>query len=171
MSWRRCVCLGLTLSLAALSSCLSKEAPVPPTPTKQHVLILCTGNSCRSQLAEALWRHEAGERYEVQSAGTVPKGVHPLTLKVLEEIGVSTAGLRSKHVDEIDTRSLDLLITVCGSAKENCPLLPGQFRREHWPFDDPAAARGNEDEVMAVFRRVRDEIRERIRDFLTEYPP
>ena len=166
MNWCRRLCLGLTLSLAALSGCLSKEAPVPSTPAKQRILILCTGNSCRSQLAEALWRHEAGDRYDVQSAGTAPKGVHPLTLKVLDEIGVSTAGLRSKHVDEINTSQLDFMVTVCDNAKENCPVLIGSFRREHWPFDDPAAAKGSGEEVLPVFRRVRDQIRERIRQHL-----
>jgi arsenate reductase len=136
------------------------------TPTKkQRVLILCTGNSCRSQLAEALWRHEGGDRWEVCSAGTAPKGVHPLSLKVLQELGVETAGLRSKHVEEIDTKSLDLMVTVCGHAKENCPVLLGEFRREHWPFDDPAAT-GSEEEALPVFRHVRDQIRERIQQFL-----
>lgn len=166
MSLIRLGCLGLILSVAALSGCLSKGASVPATPTKQRVLILCTGNSCRSQLAEALWRHEAENRYEVQSAGTAPKGVNPLTLKVLEEIGVSTAGLHSKHVDEIDTRNIDLLVTVCDHAKETCPILPGNFQRAHWPFDDPAAAKGSEEEVLPVFRRARDQIRERIREHL-----
>jgi arsenate reductase len=163
-------CLGLFLSVA-LCGCLSKGAPVPATPTKQRVLVLCTGNSCRSQLAEAIWRHEAGDRYEVQSAGTAPKSVNPLTLKVLEEIGVSTAGLRSKQVNEIDTRNIDLLITVCDHAKENCPILPGNFQRIHWPFDDPAATQGSEEEVLPVFRRVRDQIRERIKQHLASEQP
>jgi len=133
---------------------------------RRKVLILCTGNSCRSQLAEALWRHEAGELWDVRSAGTAPKGVHPLSLQVLQEIGVSTEGLRSKHVSELDTTDLDLLVTVCGHAQETCPALPGQFRREHWPFDDPAAATGSAEEILAVFRRVRDQIRSRIKEYL-----
>lgn len=138
--------------------------------TKQRVLILCTGNSCRSQLAEALWRHEAGDRYEVASAGTAPKGVHPLTLRVLEEAGISTAGLRSKHVRDVDSRDFDLVITVCDSARESCPVLSGSFEREHWPFEDPAAATGSEVEVLPLFRRVRDAIRGRIRDFVRRQP-
>jgi arsenate reductase len=136
--------------------------------SRRRVLILCTGNSCRSQIAEALWRHLAGDRYEVQSAGTAPKRVHPLTVRVLDEAGIPTATLRSKHVGEIDTASLDLLVTVCDSAKESCPVLPGKFRREHWPFEDPAAAGGSEEEVLRVFRRVREEIAGRIRRFLDE---
>jgi arsenate reductase len=133
---------------------------------KPRVLILCTGNSCRSQMAEALWRHEAGGGYEVASAGTAPKGVHPLAARVLEEAGVPTAGLRSKHVRELADQSFDLVVTVCDNARESCPVWPRHARQEHWPFDDPAAAAGSGDEVLAVFRRVRDEIRARIRRHL-----
>ncbi|MCS6976268.1 MAG: arsenate reductase ArsC [Gemmatales bacterium] len=133
-----------------------------------RVLILCTGNSCRSQLAEALWRHESGGQWQVVSAGTAPKGVHPLTLRVLQEIGVSPDGLHSKHVKDIDLSALDLVVTVCDKARESCPLLPGSPRTLHWPFDDPAAATGSEEQILAVFRRVRDQIHERIRRFLAE---
>jgi arsenate reductase len=132
----------------------------------QRVLILCTGNSCRSQLAEALWRAAAGDRYEVASAGTAPKGVHSLTLRVLQEKGVPTAGLRSKHVSEFTGQPFDLVVTVCDHARETCPVWPGHRRLEHWPFEDPAAATGPEDEVLAVFRRVRDQIDRRIREFI-----
>jgi arsenate reductase len=132
----------------------------------QRVLILCTGNSCRSQLAEALWRTAAGDRYEVASAGTAPKGVHPLTLRVLEEKGVPTAGLRSKHVSEFTGQPFDLVVTVCDHARETCLVWPGHRRLEHWPFEDPAAATGAEDEVLAVFRRVRDQIARQIREFI-----
>jgi arsenate reductase len=135
---------------------------------KPRVLILCTGNSCRSLLAEALWRHEAGDRYEVASAGVAPKGVNPLTLKVLEEIGVSTTGLSSKHVEAFAGQHFDLVITVCDPARESCPVFPAPVRYEHWPFDDPPAMKGTEAEVLAVFRRVRDEIRARIRQYLAE---
>lgn len=141
---------------------------------KQHkprVLILCTGNSCRSIMAEAIWRHLAGDRYEVQSAGTHPKGIHPLTLLVLAERGIATDGLRSKSVDEVNTAQIDLLITVCDSARDNCPYLPGNFRRLHWPFDDPPAFEGNEEARLAVFRRVRDEIWAKIADFLQGEQP
>jgi arsenate reductase (thioredoxin) len=134
--------------------------------SKPRILILCTGNSCRSQLAEALWRHVAGDQYEVMSAGVVPKDIHPLTLKVLAEIGVSTTGLRSKHVDEFFGQHFDLVITVCDPARDQCPVFPGQCRHEHWPFDDPPATPGTEAEVFAAFRRVRDEIRARIEEFV-----
>ena len=133
---------------------------------KQRVLILCTGNSCRSQLAEALWRHEAGDRFEVASAGTAPTGIHPLAVRVLEEVGASAAGQYSKHVSELSGQHFDLAVTVCGHARDRCPVWPGHSRREHWPFDDPAAATGSEEEVLAVFRRVRDQIRRRIREHL-----
>src|SRR5262245_52639503 len=132
----------------------------------QRVLILCTGNSCRSQLAEALWRAAAGDRYEVASAGTAPKGVHQLTLRVLEEKGVPTAGLRSKHVSEFAGQPFDLVVTVCDHARETCPIWPGHRQLEHWPFEDPAAATRPEDEVLAVFRRVRDQIDRRIHEFI-----
>ncbi|GBD35516.1 Glutaredoxin arsenate reductase [bacterium HR36] len=133
---------------------------------RTRVLILCTGNSCRSIMAEAIWRHLAGDRYEVQSAGTHPKTVHPLALRVLAERGISTEGLWSKAVDEVDTSHLDIVITVCDSARDQCPYLPGNFQRLHWPFDDPPAYQGTEEEKLAVFRRVRDEIWEKIAEFL-----
>lgn len=136
-----------------------------PISRKPRVLILCTGNSCRSQMAEALWRHEAGDRYNVESAGTVPKEVHPLTKKVLEEAGIPADGLRSRHVANVNG-PFDVVITVCDDARDTCPVLPGAHRREHWPFRDPATAVGSEDEVLDVFRGVRDAIRARIQAFL-----
>ncbi len=138
------------------------------TPSKKRVLILCTGNSCRSILAEAIWRHLAGDRYEVVSAGTHPKGVHPLTVQVLQERGVPVAGLRSKSIHEVETDRLDLLITVCDQAREHCPYLPGDFQRLHWPFEDPASFVGTEEERLAVFRRVRDAIWEKIAEYLCQ---
>ena len=138
------------------------------TPSKKRVLILCTGNSCRSILAEAIWRHLAGDRYEVVSAGTHPKGVHPLTVQVLQERGVPVAGLRSKSIHEVETDQLDLLITVCDQAREHCPYLPGDFDRLHWPFEDPASFFGTEEERLAVFRRVRDAIWEKIAEYLRQ---
>jgi len=140
------------------------------TAPKKRVLILCTGNSCRSILAEAIWRHLAGDRYEVASAGTQPRGVHPLTLRVLAERGVSTAGLASKKIHDLDTRRLDLLVTVCDQAREQCPYLPGQFQRLHWPFEDPASFVGTDEERLAVFRRVRDAIWAKIAEFLRQAP-
>jgi arsenate reductase len=133
---------------------------------KQRVLILCTGNSCRSQLAEALWRHEAGDRWEVFSAGTDPKGINPLTGRVLKELSISLDGHRSKHVREFAGQPFDLVITVCGHAQEVCPVFPSAAQQEHWPFDDPAEAKGSEEAVLAVFRRVRDQIRKRIREYV-----
>ena len=136
--------------------------------SKPNVLFLCTGNSCRSQMGEALLRARAGDRFDVYSAGTNPKEIHPLTLRTLEEIGVSTAGLASKNVSELLGRLLvQTLIVVCDSANEECPrIFPGMRERLFWPFEDPAAAKGSEDEKMAVFRRVRDEIDARIKSWL-----
>ena len=135
---------------------------------RQRVLILCSGNSCRSQLAEALWRREAGDRWEVFSAGTEPKGINPLTGRVLKELSISLDGHRSKHLREFAGQHFDLVITACGHAQKVCPVFPGATRQEHWPFDDPATAKGSEEEVFAVFRRVRDQIRERIRAYLNQ---
>lgn len=154
------------VTVAAVGIFLSTRPQAKMKAAKPRVLILCTGNSCRSIMAEAIWRHLAGDKYEVQSAGTHPKGVHPLTLRVLAERGVSVAGLRSKSVAELDTADVDLLITVCDSARDNCPYLPGNFQRLHWPFDDPPAFQGTEEEQLAVFRRVRDEIWHKIAEFL-----
>lgn len=136
---------------------------------KKQALFLCTGNSCRSQMAEGWLRHLGGDRYEASSAGTRPQAVHPLAVRVMGEAGVDLSGHRSKSVDEFLDRDLDVLITVCGGARESCPVFLGKVKeRRHWPFDDPAAARGTEDEVVAVFRRVRDGIRARVEAFLRE---
>lgn len=128
-----------------------------PKPT---VLILCTGNSCRSHLAEGILRAVAGDLLEVASAGSKPAGqVHPLAIRVMEEIGVDISGHISKHMDEFLSRPVETVITVCGNADQACPIFPGQVNRHHWPFDDPAHATGTTEEQLAVFRRVRDEIR------------
>ena len=139
---------------------------MPFSPSRERVLILCTGNSCRSQLAEAIWRHEAGDRYEVFSAGTQPKGINPRTGVVLRELSISLDGHRSKDVREFFGQPFDLVITVCDHARETCPVFPGAKRQEYWPFDDPAAATGSEEEILTVFRRVRDQIRARIREYV-----
>ncbi|HYR58638.1 MAG TPA: arsenate reductase ArsC [Chthoniobacteraceae bacterium] len=124
------------------------------------VLILCTGNSCRSHLAEAVLRSAAGDLIRVASAGSQPAGfVHPFALRVLAEIGLDASGHRSKHLNEFLTQPVETVITVCGNADRACPAFPGQVNRYHWGFDDPAHATGTEDEQLAVFRRVRDEIR------------
>jgi arsenate reductase (thioredoxin) len=133
---------------------------------KKKVLILCTGNSARSQMAEGLFRHEGGDRYEVFSAGTRPSIVRPEAIAVLAEIGIDISRQRSKSVDEFVAQPLDLVITVCDNAKESCPVFPGRTRRLHWPFEDPAHVEGTEEERKAAFRRVRDQIGPKIRAFL-----
>ncbi len=132
---------------------------------KKRVLILCTGNSARSQMAEGLLRHDGGERFEVESAGVEPSRVRPQAVEAMREIGVDISAHRSKSVEEFAGQEFDYVITVCDNAKEQCPVFPGKTRRIHWSFDDPAAAVGDEAERLAVFRRVRDEIRERLREF------
>ena len=127
---------------------------------KPTVLILCTGNSCRSHLAEAILRAAAGDFLNVVSAGTRPAGfVHPLAVKVLAEIQIDATAHRSKSLDEFLGQPVETVITVCGRADQACPAFPGQMRRHHWPFDDPAHAEGSDEDKLAVFRRVRDEIK------------
>jgi arsenate reductase len=127
---------------------------------KPTVLILCTGNSCRSHLAEGILRTAAGDLVTVASAGSRPAGyVHPLAIKTMAEIGIDISSHRSKHMDDFLSQPIHTVITVCGNADQACPIFPGQLQRHHWPFDDPAHATGSEEEQMKVFRRVRDEIR------------
>ena len=127
---------------------------------KPTVLILCTGNSCRSHLAEGLLRAAAGDLFEVTSAGSKPAGyVHPIAIEVRKEIGIDISGHRSKSMIEFMDRDIETVITVCGNADQACPIFPGQVNRHHWPFEDPAHATGSEAEVREVFRRVRNEIR------------
>jgi len=131
-----------------------------PMTTKPSVLILCTGNSCRSHLAEGLLRAVAGDLFEVHSAGSKPAGyVHPLAIRAMQEIGIDISGHRSKSMKEFMATPIETVITVCGVADQACPIFPGQVNRHHWPFDDPAHATGTEEEQLAVFRRVRNEIR------------
>lgn len=126
---------------------------------KPLILILCTGNSCRSHLAEGLLRRALGDDFAVASAGSNPAGyVHPLAIRAMAEIGIDIAAHRSKHLNEFLDRQVETVITVCGNADQACPLFPGQMNRHHWGFDDPAHATGTEEEQMQVFRRVRDEI-------------
>lgn len=130
------------------------------THNKPTVLILCTGNSCRSHMAEGILRHAAGDILDVQSAGSKPAGdVHPQAVRVMKEIGIDISGHQSKHMNEFLSRDVETVITVCGNADQACPVFPGQVNRHHWGFDDPAHAAGSDDEKLAVFRRVRDEIR------------
>jgi arsenate reductase len=128
-----------------------------PKPT---VLILCTGNSCRSHLAEGILRAVAGDILTVASAGSKPAGqVHPMAIKAMQEIGIDISAHTSKHMKEFLGVNVDTVITVCGNADQACPIFPGQVNRHHWPFEDPAHAVGTDEEKMAVFRRVRNEIR------------
>ena len=134
---------------------------------KQRVLFVCTGNSCRSQMAEGWLRQMAGERFEVFSAGTHPAAaVHPLAVEAMREIGVDISGQRPKDVEQFVEQDFDLVVTLCDHARQSCPMFPGGKRREHWGFEDPAAATGTEEERMAVHRRVRDGIRERLEGWL-----
>ncbi len=127
---------------------------------KSTILILCTGNSCRSHLAEGILQHAAGHLVNVQSAGSKPAGyVHPKAIQVMQEIGIDISGHRSKHMDEFLQTKIDTVITVCGNADQACPIFPGQVHRYHWGFDDPAHATGTDEEILAEFRRVRDEIK------------
>ncbi len=128
--------------------------------TKPRVLILCTGNSCRSHMAEGILRAAAGDILDVCSAGSKPAGyVHPQAVAALAEIGIDISGHSSKHMNDFLARDIETVITVCGNADQACPVFPGQVNRYHWPFDDPAHATGTEEEIAGEFRRVRDEIR------------
>jgi arsenate reductase len=128
-----------------------------PKPT---VLILCTGNSCRSQMAEAILRTAAGDILNVRSAGSTPAGyVHPLAIQVMREIGIDISGNRSKPLSEFLSGHVETVVTVCGNADQACPIFPGQVNRYHWGFSDPAKATGSEAEILQAFRQARDEIK------------
>ena len=133
---------------------------------KKKLLVLCTGNSARSQMAEGLLRHEGGDRFEVYSAGTKPSRVRDEAIAVMAEIGIDISGQRSKSVDEFMGQDLDFVITVCNHAQQICPVFPGTVKRLHWPFDDPAAVQGSDEVRLAAFREVRDQIHGRIMVFL-----
>jgi len=133
----------------------------------QRVLILCTGNSARSQMAEGLLRHDARDRFEVYSAGTRPSHVRPEAIAVMRELGIDISGQRSKSVDEFAGQRFDYVLTVCDNAKESCPIFPGKTVTIHRTFEDPAALQGTEEQRLALFRRVRDEMRE----YLKGFPP
>ena len=133
---------------------------------KQRVLILCTGNSARSQMAEGLWRHLAGDRYEVFSAGTHPSQARPEAIAVMAELGIDLTDHRSKSVDEFAGQPFDLVVTVCDHARELCPVYPETTRRLHWSFPDPAAVEGSDELRLAAFRNIRDQIAAQLRAFL-----
>jgi arsenate reductase len=127
---------------------------------KPIVLILCTGNSCRSHLAEGFLRAAAGDILDVQSAGSNPAGqVHPLAIQVMQEIGIDISQHRSKHLNQFLNQKVETVITVCGNTDQVCPVFPGQVNRHHFPFYDPAKATGSEEEILKIFRQVRDEIK------------
>jgi arsenate reductase len=135
---------------------------------KPRVLILCTGNSARSQMAEGLLFHLAGDRYDVSSAGTKPSLVNPLAVQAMAERGIDIHAHRSKHLSEFLSQPFDYVITVCDDAAEQCPVFPGRAERLHWSFPDPASVTGGDLERLAVFRAVRDAIETRLRSWLAE---
>jgi arsenate reductase (thioredoxin) len=129
---------------------------------KPKVLFLCTGNSARSQMAEGFLRHMAGDRFEALSAGTDPTSLNPLAVQVMREAAIDISGQRSKSVAEFLGQPVPYVVTVCSNAREKCPIFPATFRVIHWDLEDPAAAEGTQEEKLAVFRLIRDQIRERI---------
>ena len=134
--------------------------------TKPTVLILCTGNSCRSHMAEGILKSAAGESLNVQSAGSNPAGyVHPLAIKALGEIGIDISSNTSKHMNEFLQQDVETVITVCGNADQACPVYPGQVNRFHWPFFDPAKAEGSEEDIYEKFKTVRNEIQKVFTDY------
>jgi len=130
---------------------------------KTRVLILCTGNSCRSQMAEGILRHYGKGRFDVYSAGTKPSQVNPIAIQVMKEIGIDISKHRSKHVDGLKGISFDVVITVCDNAKESCPIFPGNTKKLHWGFPDPPHSQAVTDEVVNEFRKVRDMIHEKFK--------
>ena len=133
---------------------------------KKRVLILCTGNSARSQMAEGLLKKIGGGRLEVESAGVITSFVRPQAIEAMKEIEIDISGHRSKSVEEFSGQNFDYVITVCDNAKESCPVFPGNVKRIHWSFDDPAVATGSEVEKLTLFRRVRNEISEKLSEFV-----
>ena len=136
---------------------------------KKRVLILCTGNSARSQMAEGILRSIAGDKFDVASAGVAPSRVRPEAVEAMRDIGVDISTHRSKSVDEFLEEPFDYVITVCDNAKESCPVFPGNAERIHWSFDDPAAYEGTDDEKLSEFIRVRDQIFEKLRIFFERF--
>jgi arsenate reductase len=137
-------------------------------PRKERVLFLCTGNSCRSQMAEGFLREYGGSEFEPASAGVDPTRINPLAVRVMAEAAVDISQQYSKSVDEMTGQRFDYVITVCDHAREVCPIFPGAVQTLHWSIADPAEAVGAEEERLEVFRRVRDEISERVREFISQ---
>jgi arsenate reductase len=136
---------------------------------KRRVLILCTGNSARSQMAEGLLRHLAGDRFEVFSAGSKPSQVNPFAIEAMRQRGIDISGQRSKHLSEYLDQPFDYVITVCDQAAETCPIFPGKAERIHWSFPDPAAVQGNEAEVLSAFERVRDDLEAKLSAWVADF--
>lgn len=133
--------------------------------SKKRVLFLCTGNSCRSQMADGIINHDFGDRIEAFSAGTEPHGLNPKAVQVMAEIGIDISANSSDHLSKYDGQQFDFAITLCGDADEKCPMLIGGAKRKHIGFDDPPKASGSEEEILEVYRRVRDEIRQQLGEY------
>lgn len=129
---------------------------------------MCTSNSCRSQIAEGLLRHLAGDKFEVFSAGVEPTQVNPLAIKVMDEIGIDISKQRSKSVREFLNQQFDYVVTVCDYARQTCPVFPGKYEKIYWNLEDPAEVQGTEDEKLLIFRKVRNQIKENILKFLLQ---
>ncbi len=137
-------------------------------PEKFRILLICTGNSSRSQIGEGLVRHFMGDRVDVESAGVLPSYVHPVAIAVLNEIGIDTSGMRSKHVDEFAGEDFDLVVTLCSYAKETCGIFPWAHEQVHMGFDDPIGTIGTNEEILEAFRNTREEIRKKLLPFIEE---
>ena len=135
---------------------------------KPKILFLCTGNSCRSQMAEGFARHYGGDRFEVYSAGISPAGVNPKAVAVMKEVGIDISAQTSKAIDKNLMDQANFIITLCGDARESCPVVPGKVQKRHWALEDPARAEGTEDEIMDNFRAVRDQISKFVQELVTE---
>lgn len=133
---------------------------------RKRALFLCTGNSCRSQMAEGFLRHMAGDRFEVFSAGIKPTQVNPLAIKVMAEAGVDISSHRSKSFMEFIGQKIDYVITVCDNAKQTCPIFHGEYKKIHWDLEDPAEAQGNEQKKLVFFRKIEDQIKNNIMNFI-----
>jgi arsenate reductase (thioredoxin) len=147
------------------------EDQASPEPSPVRILVLCTHNSARSQIAEALLRSYGNGRFRVESAGTEATRVNPLAVEVMREVGIDISGARSKHLDEFIEQEFEYVITVCDSAAESCPMFPGRAERIHWSFPDPSVADGSDDDKLTVFRTVRDDIAEQIHKWVNEARP
>jgi arsenate reductase (thioredoxin) len=135
---------------------------------EKKVLILCTGNSARSQMGEGLLRHMAGDGWEVESAGTKPVGLNPMAVEAMREVGIDISQQRSKSVSEFDGKKFDFVITVCDSAAESCPVFPNAPTRIHWSLPDPASAQGTHEEKLTAFRTVRERLSQHLHEWLAQ---